>query len=75
MDIAIREKRLAVGVSGSALCARAGISRSRLSDIERGYVQPKAQELRRIERALLELVQARSRMAALAKEVGWPGLV
>ncbi len=41
MDVAqLKRRRLAAAIPGNLLCGRAGISRTRLSDIERGYVSP-----------------------------------
>ena len=44
----LKTKRVAAGISGSVLCAKAGLSRSRLNPIERGYVDPSPKELARI---------------------------
>ena len=68
----IRQQRLAAGIPGQVVCGKAGISRGRLSDIEREYVKPREDELRRIEQALEELTRARERVAQVAAEVGWP---
>jgi transcriptional regulator with XRE-family HTH domain len=54
------------------LCARAGIGRTRLSDIERGHVLPSDETFNRIDTALSELIRAKQKLAALAIEVGWP---
>jgi transcriptional regulator with XRE-family HTH domain len=54
------------------VCERAGISRGRLSEIERGHVRAKADELNRIEDALRQLIEARSKVAEVAAECGWP---
>lgn len=68
----LRKRRALVGISGQVLCARAGISRSRLTEIERGYFTPREDELRRLNRALDKLIAARRRVEAVALEVGWP---
>ncbi len=68
----LRAKRAAAGISGSVLCAKAGLSRSRLSLIERGYVKPADPERERIECALEELVRAKSVIDRVAASVGWP---
>ena len=52
----LKAKRLAAGISGSVLCAKIGLSRSRLSLIERGHVCPAPEELARLEAALDELI-------------------
>ncbi len=50
MDVAqLKRRRLAAAIPGNLLCGRAGISRTRLSDIERGYVAPSPGELQRLE--------------------------
>lgn len=68
----LKEQRISARIPGSVLCRKARIHRSRLSDIERGYVQPSDEELARLERALRELIGARQKVAAVAEEVGWP---
>ena len=68
----LRYKRVSHGISGRLLCVKAGIDRSRLSDIERQYVEPSDHELQRIERALVALIQAKERVEKVAAEVGWP---
>ena len=68
----IRRRRIAAGIPGTALCAKLGLQRSRLSDIENGYVQPSTDEWRRIEGALDELIKAKQAVLDVATEVGWP---
>ena len=68
----LKIKRLAAGIAGNVLCAKTGISRSRLSLIERGYLNPSAEELQRINTALDELIQAKSVIERVAASVGWP---
>ena len=68
----LRTKRNAAGIAGSVVCVKTGISRSRLSDIERGYVTGSADEVGRIDAALDELTRAKRKMAALAAAEGWP---
>jgi transcriptional regulator with XRE-family HTH domain len=68
----LKAKRLAAGISGTVLCAKAGLSRSRLSLIERGYVNLSPEELARIRKALDELIQAKSVLEKVAASVGWP---
>ena len=70
--IGIKQRRLVARIPGRLLCAKAGVDRSRFSDIERGYVRPSNEELSRIEQALAELIKARERVAQVAAEVGWP---
>jgi len=68
----LRQRRQAVGIPGHLVCAKACVGRSRLSDIERGYVQPSAEEVERICRALEQLISAKRILAATANDVGWP---
>jgi transcriptional regulator with XRE-family HTH domain len=69
----IRLKRVTARVSGRLLCQRASLDRGRLSDIERGYVEPSPDELRRLAKALNQLVEARQQVAQFAGQCGWPG--
>jgi hypothetical protein len=48
--IDLRQERQKAGISGQLVCKRAGICRSRLSDIKRGYVQASQAEVCRIEK-------------------------
>ena len=74
MDIGsqLRAKRVAAGIAGGTVCVKSHISRSRLSDIERAYVTPTADEFQRINEALDELTRAKSRIAAVPADEGWP---
>jgi hypothetical protein len=56
----LKLKRLAGGISGGVLCAKAGISRSRLSLIERGFVCPGPDEASRINDAVDQLIEAKA---------------
>jgi predicted transcriptional regulator len=68
----IRERRVRAGIPGGLVCRKAGIVRSRLSDIERGYVTPRADEIQRLTDALEELIAGKSVIEAAAAEIGWP---
>ena len=68
----IKAKRSAAGIPGSILCKRIGIARSRLSDIERGYVTARPEELLRIESALEQLIQDKNAIEDVAASLGWP---
>ena len=68
----LRKRRKSAGISGSAVSLKAGIHRSRLCDIERGYVEPSSDEVTRLNAALSDLITARQKVAAIAEEVGWP---
>lgn len=66
----LRQKRVAAGIAGHAVCQRAGISRSRLSDIERGYVTATGEELRRIDEGIDQIIRTKQDLAKLADEAG-----
>jgi len=68
----LRAKRIAAGIAGSLVCVKTGIARSRLSDIERGYVEVSEAEIARINVALDDLTRAKQKIAAVAAEEGWP---
>ena len=54
------------------LAAKAGINRSRLSSIERGYIQPTEEEMRRLHASLEQLISAKAVIQQAAASVGWP---
>jgi hypothetical protein len=54
------------------LCIKVGVSRSRLSLIERGFLNPPQEELARIENGLDQLIQTKSAIASVAASLGWP---
>ena len=68
----LKRKRTVAGIPGKILCNKIGIARSRLSDIERGYIAASLDELARIDRALDELIEAKSFIDRVAASVGWP---
>jgi transcriptional regulator with XRE-family HTH domain len=68
----LRDRRNAARIAGSLVCKKAGISRSRLSDIERGYVAASEMEIARLSVALDELTRAKQKIATVAAEEGWP---
>ena len=68
----IRSARVAEGIPGSLVSQRAGIARSRLSDIERGYVQPRDKELATIRAVLDDLIAAKRHLAEVVNQHGWP---
>lgn len=68
----LRQKRATAGIAGAIVCNKVGIARSRLSDIERGYLTAPPEELNRLDRALDELIQAKSFIDRVAASVGWP---
>lgn len=68
----LRAKRTMAGIAGSVICVKTAITRSRLSDIERGYVTPRAEELARINAALDELIVTKQKMNVVGVADGWP---
>jgi predicted transcriptional regulator len=68
----LRSKRLAAEVPATLLAAKAGVNRSRLSGIERGYIQPTEEEMKRLHASLEDLVRARTVIQQAAASVGWP---
>jgi transcriptional regulator with XRE-family HTH domain len=66
----IRAKRMAAGIPGYAVCQRAGTTRSRLCEIELGYVIASAEELRHIAEAIDQILRTKERLAELAGEAG-----
>ena len=68
----IRSKRRGAEITSTLLAVRAGIHRSRLSCIEHGYVQPSADELRRLQATLEKLIEAKAAVQKTAASVGWP---
>jgi transcriptional regulator with XRE-family HTH domain len=69
---ALRSKRIAAEISASLLAAKARVNCSRLSNLERGYARPTEEEVRRLNAALDELIQAKSVIDRVAESVGWP---
>jgi transcriptional regulator with XRE-family HTH domain len=59
----LRSKRVA---------AKAGVNRSRLSNIERGYIQPTEEEMNRLDASLEQLISAKAVIQQAAASVGWP---
>jgi len=57
-------------IAGHLVAARAGISRSRLSAIERGQVEPNSSELQTLCSALSALIDAKSQLAKAAEAFG-----
>jgi transcriptional regulator with XRE-family HTH domain len=70
--LTLKAKRTAAGIAGSILCKKFGMARSRLSDIERGYVTASPDELARMDATLDELIEAKSAIQRTATAVGWP---
>jgi transcriptional regulator with XRE-family HTH domain len=68
----LRATRVRANLPGRVVCAKAGISRSRLSEIEAGYLRPSQAEIAKISAALSELDEIRNRMRSFAADCGWP---
>jgi transcriptional regulator with XRE-family HTH domain len=68
----LRSKRVAAEISASLLAATAKVNRTRLSQIERGYIQPTDDEIRRLEAALQRLIRAKAAIQEAASTHGWP---
>jgi transcriptional regulator with XRE-family HTH domain len=68
----LRSRRVAAEIPATLLAVKAKVNRSRLSNIEHGYVQPTEDELRRLSTALEQLIQARSVIQKTAASLGWP---
>jgi transcriptional regulator with XRE-family HTH domain len=67
----LRSERIAAEIPATLLAAKARVNRCRLSNIERGYVQPTEEELQRLTAALEDLVRAKSAVDRVAASVGW----
>jgi transcriptional regulator with XRE-family HTH domain len=66
----LKTKRAAAGIPGYAVCQVAGISRAKLSDVERGYVTASPEDLRRIDSAIEQIVDTRRHLAKFAADAG-----
>jgi len=66
----LRAKRVAAAISGQAICQLAGISRPKLSDIERENITASPAELQRLDGAIDQILWTRQRLGELAAEAG-----
>jgi transcriptional regulator with XRE-family HTH domain len=66
----LRTKRAAAGIPGYAICQVAGISRAKLSDIERGYVTATVEDLLAVDAAIDGIIETRRHLAKLAEQAG-----
>jgi transcriptional regulator with XRE-family HTH domain len=66
----LRTKRAIAGITGQAVCQVAGISRAKLSDVERGYITGSAEDLSRIDDAIEQILRTKQHLAALASQAG-----
>ena len=70
----LKRRRLALDITGDVLCKRAGINRTRLSNIERGYVVLSGEEADRLRKALDEIAAAKKQVTELAASLGFAGV-
>jgi transcriptional regulator with XRE-family HTH domain len=70
--ITLKAKRNAAGIAGNLLCKKFGIARSRLSNIERGFITASPEELARLDAVLDELIRAKAVIEKTAAALGWP---
>ena len=70
---AIRLKRVSAGLPGNLVARAAKISRSMLSQVERGYVVLPPTEALRIAAAIDNLKFAQIEVRRVAEAAGWPG--
>jgi hypothetical protein len=68
----IKSKRNIAGIAGYVLCKKLAIARSRLCDIERGYVTATPEEFARMDAALDDLIRAKGVLRQTAAALGWP---
>ena len=68
----LRNRRVAARIPGHIVAVRAGISRGRLSEIERGQIAVSSDQLKRLEDVLRQLIEARQKVVEVAAECGWP---
>ena len=68
----LRALRVTNEIPGVLLATHAEFDRGRLSLIEKGRVRPRSGELEKLHQALTGLIAARQKVAAVAREVGWP---
>jgi hypothetical protein len=68
----LKSKRIAAGIAGHILCKKLAIARSRLSDIERGYVAATREEIEQMDSTLDDLIRAKAILRQTAAALGWP---
>ena len=70
MTAADLKKRASARIPGYAVCQVAGISRAKLSDVERRYVTAPPEDLQRIDNAIAQIIDTRRRLSKLASDAG-----
>ena len=68
----LRSARVAAEIPASLLAAKAKVNRTRLSQIERGYIELTEDEQERLSQALERLIHAKAVIQRAAASVGWP---
>lgn len=67
----LRSKRVAAEIPPTLLATKARVNRSRVSGIERGYIQPTQEEMQRLRASLEDLLRAKAVIRQAAASVGW----
>ena len=68
----LRTRRKSSDITATLVALKARVNRSRLSGIERGYIQPTDEEMERLQTALDQLIQAKAAIQKTATDQGWP---
>jgi transcriptional regulator with XRE-family HTH domain len=68
----LQSKRRASRIPAVVLARKTGMSTTRLSGVERGYISVTREEMRRIIAALDELIVAKQESERVALQLGWP---
>ncbi len=68
----LRRKRVSAEIPAIVLASKARVNRSRLSQVECGYITPTNSELTRLAAALDELIRAKAEIQKTAAAFGWP---
>jgi hypothetical protein len=67
-----RKRRNLAGIPGHMISTRARVNRAKLCGFERGYIVLSPEEVRRIQEALVQLIEAKEKVTAAAAQCGWP---
>jgi transcriptional regulator with XRE-family HTH domain len=70
----LRHKRVSGEIPATVLASKAKVNRSRLSQVECGYITPTNNELARLATALDDLIRAKGEIQKTAAAFGWPAL-
>lgn len=66
----LKTKRAAAGIPDYAVCQVAGISQTKFSDVERGYITVSPENLQRINKAIEQIISTRRHLSKLASDGG-----